>query len=238
MYILQKLFEGQKTEYKDLFDTLQFYVAPVVNPDGFAFTQSNNRLWRKNRRVNSDNTRGVDLNRNWADHWGGGGASPDPSSDTYRGTAAFSEPETANIAAYIKKIEAAGAVVESAWDVHSYSQLILRPFGWATPDEATPKNDAAIGQLGAEMQKAVQNVHGTFFENIHAAELYTASGGADDWFGTHTAQQKAYTFELRDTGRYGFLLPANQIIPSGEEILPAFVLFARDTLKEAIARRS
>jgi len=239
MYVAQHLLEGAKTEYKDLLDGLQFYLAPAVNPDGLTYSQTNERLWRKNRRKNKDGSYGVDLNRNWGNHWGEGGASTQPSSDTYRGTAAFSEPESANVVAFLNKIKSEGAVIEAAIDFHAYSQLILRPFGWVTPDEETPKNDRELKSITDEMRDIIKKVHGTSFTSEHAAELYIASGGADDWFAAEaTAQNKGLTFELRDTGRYGFLLPASQIIPSGEEILPAVAYFARSTLTEAIKRRS
>ncbi len=39
----------------------------------------------------------------------------------------------------------------------------------------------------------------------------------------------SYTFELRDTGRYGFLLPANQIIPTAEETWLALMAIMEHT---------
>lgn len=73
--------------------------SPFVNPDGFDFTWTDDRLWRKNRR-NNGNSYGVDLNRNYDDHWGGPGASDVPSSDTYRGPSAASEPEVQALTAF------------------------------------------------------------------------------------------------------------------------------------------
>jgi murein tripeptide amidase MpaA len=32
--------------FKDKYD---FYIFPIVNPDGFAYTQATDRMWRKNR---------------------------------------------------------------------------------------------------------------------------------------------------------------------------------------------
>jgi len=239
MYVVEHLLEGAATTYKHLFDGLQFYIVPAQNPDGLTYSQKSDRLWRKNRRENKDGTYGVDLNRNWANHWGEGGASTVPSSDTYRGPKAFSEPEVTNVVEFLKQIEVEGGVIESAIDFHSYSQLILRPFGWVTPKKQTPPNDKEMKSITDEMRDIIKGIHGTDFTSEHAAELYIASGGADDWFAAEaTKQKKGLTFELRDTGRYGFLLPANQIIPSGEEILPAVAYFAKTTLDEAVRRRS
>ncbi len=157
---------------------------------------------------------------------GEGGASPTPSSDTYRGTAAFSEPETANIRDYIAKLKAAGVDIRAGIDIHSYSQLILRPYGWCYPDEQKPANEVELKALGDSMAKAIKDTHGMVYTSEHAAELYIASGGADDWlFDKATSKRIGLTVELRDTGRYGFLLPANQIIPTGEELLQAIIVF-------------
>lgn len=50
-----------------------------------------------------------------------------------------------------------------------------------------------------------------------------ASGGSMDWVKGVFDTRITYTYELRDTGRYGFVLPANQIIPSGEENMKALI---------------
>jgi len=237
MYMLQHLLEGANGEYADLFDNLQFYLVPMVNPDGFTYSQTRDRLWRKNRRPNHDGTYGVDTNRNWQDgHWGGGGASTVPSSETYRGTGPFSEPETQNVVNYIKKISAEGAEIEAGLDIHSYSQLILRPFGWIGPP-TVPANEPRIKKLTADMKAIIASVHGTQFVSEHSAELYIASGGAADWLAANaTRQNNGLTLELRDAGRYGFLLPANQIIPTGQEMLPSVVFFAQSALEEVRRR--
>jgi murein tripeptide amidase MpaA len=49
---------------KALVDKFDFYITPIVNPDGFVYTQTNDRLWRKNRQTVSGNTCvGRDINR-------------------------------------------------------------------------------------------------------------------------------------------------------------------------------
>ena len=76
---------------------LRRYILPVVNPDGYLYTQTTNRMWRKTRSPNDNGCFGTDANRNWGYQWGTGGSSSDPCSDTYMGASAFSEIETANI---------------------------------------------------------------------------------------------------------------------------------------------
>ena len=83
----------------DLLTDLQWYFVVNVNPDGYEFTWNVNRGWRKNRAENDDGLcYGVDLNRNWNDHFSGEGGSDVPCSDNYRGRYGFSEPESAMIA--------------------------------------------------------------------------------------------------------------------------------------------
>ncbi|RWA07016.1 hypothetical protein EKO27_g8087, partial [Xylaria grammica] len=84
-YILYQLVTGYPSDalVKKVLDNYDFYVLPVVNPDGFVYTQTTNRLWRKNRQTRSNTTAvGTDINRNWAVGWGGDGSSPSPSSET------------------------------------------------------------------------------------------------------------------------------------------------------------
>lgn len=53
-----------------------------------------------------------------------------------------------------------------------------------------------------------------------------AAGGSDDWAKGVAGVKYSYTIELRDTGNYGFLLPASQIIPTGEETFEGFLVVA------------
>lgn len=94
-------------DIKFLVDNTEMYFVPCVNPDGYEYNRTTNPggggMWRKNRR-NNGSTFGVDLNRNYGYNWGydNMGSSPTSSSDTYRGTAAFSEPETQAIRNFCK----------------------------------------------------------------------------------------------------------------------------------------
>lgn len=81
---------------------MDFYIVPVLNPDGYEYTHTIDRMWRKNRRVpKTGSCIGTDLNRNFGYKWGGLGASKNPCDETFRGTAAFSEPESKAIKDYI-----------------------------------------------------------------------------------------------------------------------------------------
>lgn len=88
--------------YSEIFDKYDLYVLPLANPDGYEYSHSKDRLWRKTRSNHKNfGCVGVDPNRNWGYHWGGQGASGDPCDETYYGPSAFSEPETKAIRDFI-----------------------------------------------------------------------------------------------------------------------------------------
>jgi hypothetical protein len=185
-------------------------LVPVANPDGYDYTWTTDRMWRKNRRDNGDGTFGVDLNRNWDLAWGTAGASGAGASENYEGSAPFSEPETAALSDYL----AARPRIGMYLDLHSFGQLVLHPFGFT----ATPAADAAaLSTAGAEAALQMGAVDGSVWDagSFHT-RLYPASGVALDWaYVEHGAN--AWLFELSDRGQYGFLLPADQIVGVAEE---------------------
>jgi murein tripeptide amidase MpaA len=186
-------------------DSAEVFVFPVQNPDGYEYTWATggNRLWRKNRRNNGDGSFGVDLNRNWAFQWGGGGASTIPADETYRGPSAFSEPESAALRDYfVRETSLAGHI-----DFHAYSQLILSPWGYTT---TLPSNNAAFLALGSEMRASIARTTGaSYTAGPIATTLYIASGSSvDHAYGAHGVP--SYTIEVRDTGSYGFVMPASE----------------------------
>jgi len=185
------------------------------------YTWDTNRLWRKSRQTIRGQKSGVDLNRNWPDHWAKGGSSTSPSSDVYMGPSAGSEPEVkAVMAAY-----AATPNMIAAVDFHSYSELILRPYGWT---DGTSPDDATFAQLGVQIQSAIQSKGENAYTNERIVDLYVASGGASDWFYGAGSKQSVYgiSIELSPSadegmGNDGFILPPERIIPVSESIVPA-----------------
>ncbi|MFM7808234.1 MAG: M14 family metallopeptidase, partial [Planctomycetota bacterium] len=86
MWFADQLVEKYATDARiaNVVDSSEVYIFPVLNPDGYDYSWTTTRLWRKNRRLNSGGSYGVDLNRNWATGFGGAGSSGTQSSDTYR----------------------------------------------------------------------------------------------------------------------------------------------------------
>jgi murein tripeptide amidase MpaA len=226
MYIINEMLTKYGTDDKvtQMVNSVEFTIVPLINADGYEFSQTSTRLWRKNRKRNSDGSYGVDLNRNWNDHWGGEGSSPDPRSDVYHGTGPFSEPESKAASNYLDSII---PNVLAAIDFHSYSQLVLRPYGWTRtncPDEK------ALKALGDGVRDAIYLVHQKTYVSQRAIDLYVTTGSAGDWF-YQEGIWGAYTIELRDTGQYGFILPPSQIIPTGQEIWSSMLYFVETVLK-------
>lgn len=57
-----------------------------------------------------------------------------------------------------------------------------------------------------------------------------ATGSSMDWVKSTFGTRITYTYELRDTGRYGFLLPPEQIIPTGQETLDSLITIFEEAL--------
>jgi hypothetical protein len=189
-------------------DSTELWVVPVVNPDGYQYSWSSDRYWRKNRRAGH----GVDLNRNFGIAWGGSGSSSSKRSEIYRGEYAFSEPETAALRDLAKREQVALHV-----DFHAYGQLVLFPWGYT----ATRSPDhARFAALGDKLASALFAPHGTRYTLMRSVELYPASGTMTDWM-YGDAHALSYTIELRPKRGTGFVLPPEEIRPTCDEGLAA-----------------
>ncbi|MEV6170023.1 M14 family zinc carboxypeptidase [Streptomyces sp. NPDC051954] len=162
---------------KKIVDSTEVWFLLSANPDGYDYTfqSSDNRLWRKNLRdVNGDGAistgDGVDLNRNFSYKWGydDEGSSPNPTSETYRGAAPGSEPETQALDAFERRIG-----FEYGINYHSAAELLLYGVGWqvATP---TPDDVLYKSLAGTPENSAIPGYHPQV-----SSELYTTNGEAD-----------------------------------------------------------
>jgi len=225
---MKELVENSENYPSDLLDKLDWYILPVHNPDGYEYTRTDNRMWRKNRTPNSGSQcMGTDMNRNYPYHWNDGGSSSNPCSDTYMGKAGGSEPAVQNVMNYVSKIKDNIKFYQS---LHSYSQLILMPWGFTY--EHCPDYDKML-DLGNRGNEAL---HATHSKNYDVGSipglLYIASGNAVDYAKGELEVPYVYTIELRDTGAYGFLLPPEQITPCAEEIVAFHVVAAQQVIAE------
>jgi len=217
-YMISKLVSGYGTDPNATFflDNFEFHSVVIVNVDGYDYTWTTDRNWRKTRKPNTPNPcNGTDPNRNWDNNWCTVGASTSPCSDSYCGSNAFSEREVQTMANYLLAISGKQRVINFV-DWHAYGQLFMAPYGW-TPD---PPKDADIqATFGEGAVAAIKSVNGMTYEFGRIEEIiYPASGSSADWGYDNVGIVYSYGVELRDTGEYGFLLPADQIRPQGEEI--------------------
>ncbi|MCJ1680253.1 immune inhibitor A [Streptomyces sp. APSN-46.1] len=168
---------GKDQRITQLVDSTELWFLLTANPDGYDYTHApdGERLWRKNLHDNNGDGKitagdGVDLNRNFAYKWGydNEGSSPSPSSETYRGPTASSEPETVALDAFEKRIGFTYAI-----NYHSAAELLLYGVGWqvATP---TPDDVAYKALAGTPEHPAVPG----YYPQV-SSELYTTNGEAD-----------------------------------------------------------
>jgi len=204
-----------------IMDNYEWVIIPLVNPDGYNYTWTD-RLWRKNRRVNSGSTcMGVDNNRNWDYKWLTGGSSTNPCSETFAGPRAFSEPEETHLANYIQQH---GNVVGYI-DFHAAAYLFLNPYGYTS---AHPPNNAAQWALSEEFVVALRRVHGkTYVYGNIMNVLYQASGSSTDWVYAVGNVYYTFTIELREGSPNVFILPPAQIIPNCQEVMAGVIAMAR-----------
>ncbi|XP_027563544.1 carboxypeptidase A2-like, partial [Neopelma chrysocephalum] len=125
---------GSDSSITSLLDKMDLFLLPVANPDGFVYTHTSNRMWRKTRSKNAGSVcYGVDPNRNWDAGFGGPGASSSPCSDSYHGPSAESEVEVKSVADFIRN----HGNFKAFLTLHSYSQLLMYPYGYkcTRPDD-------------------------------------------------------------------------------------------------------
>lgn len=209
--IVQRLTSEYATNsaVKRLVDSSEIWVIPSVNPDGAEYDISGGTFhsWRKNRQGS-----GTDPNRNWGYKWGCcGGSSSSPSSETYRGTAAFSAPETRAVSNWVNSRVVGGVQqIKTHIDFHTYSELVLWPFGYTYADTA-PGLTAADAQKFQTLGKQMAATNG--YTPQQSSDLYITDGSVNDWM---WAQHKiwSFTFEMYPKGSSpGFYPRDTQIVP-------------------------
>ncbi|HIF27880.1 MAG TPA: hypothetical protein EYQ40_05020, partial [Candidatus Marinimicrobia bacterium] len=206
---------GIDPEATALVNSRELYFIPAVNPDGLVYNQqiasNGGGMQRKNRRETCSSTPdGIDLNRNYSYMWGydNSGSSPDGCSETYRGTAPFSELETQAVQNFVEAHD-----FKIALNYHSYGNLFIRPFGY-DPDLSLPEEDFEIFiEYGEAMTQYNGYLFGTGIETVG----YTVNGEACDWmYGEHGIY--AYTPEVGNNSD-GFWPATSRIVPLAEENL-------------------
>ncbi len=207
-YLLENY--GTDARIKAIIDNAELYFVPCVNPDGYLYniatSPAGGGMVRKNMRLNGDGTHGVDLNRNYGYMWGYDtiGSSAHGSAETYRGSAAFSEPETQAIKWFGEQHH-----FKLSLNYHSYNNDLIYPWGYI-PSYQTP-DSALFFAEGSYITSASKYRYGTCNQMLD----YVSNGDSDDWFyGDTTTKIKAYSY-TPEIGSImnGFYPPTSSIIP-------------------------
>ncbi|XP_063387059.1 zinc carboxypeptidase-like [Cydia fagiglandana] len=239
-WIIKEFLVSDDPEVVALATSFEWHIFPVVNPDGYSYTFTDRRLWRKNRsRVNftscaasgveDDLSNGVDLNRNFEFEWNTAGTSEDPCSNLFPGPSPASEPETQAIQQYVLNLRQQGEIIYYI-AFHSYTQLIVVPYSHLDSNSVLQIPDYAnMFEIAARAADALASRNGTTYRvGLSVDVMYLMSGTSFDWVKS-TGVPVSYLIELRDVGEYGFLLPAEQIIPNNLEIMDALLEMDRAT---------
>jgi len=212
VYYLWYLLEQYSTnpQIRTIIDNTELYFIPCINPDGYLYNVTNypsgGGMWRKNRRANADGSYGVDLNRNYGQFWAydNVGSSPTQSSETYRGTSAFSEPETRAVKWFSEQHR-----FKVCLNYHTYNNDLIYPWGHVA---SLKTNDSLLFDAYGEF--LTQHNHyryGTCDQTLN----YITNGGSDDWMYGDTSRKPkifAFTPEIGATD-FGFYTPSYNIIP-------------------------
>jgi hypothetical protein len=224
IYYMWYLLENYATDpdIQILVDNTEMYFVPVVNPDGYEHNHLTNPngggMWRKNRRNNGDGTYGVDPNRNYGYKWGNddNGSSPITSDETYRGPSAFSEPEIKNMRDFCNDHE-----FKLALNYHSYSNLLLYPWGWT--EDVTPDDD--IFHDFAVLMTEENN----YTVGPASTTIYPVNGDSNDWmYGEQDTKDKVFAYVPEvGNGNDGFWPSTSRIVPLCQENMLQNITAAR-----------
>jgi hypothetical protein len=125
---------------------------------------------------------GVDPNRNYGQLWGGNGASADRTSQSYRGTGPWSEPETQAVHEYSQRRQITNIIT-----LHNVAALVLRPPGLQSQGFAP--DEQQLKEIGDRMGDA------TGYTSEYGWQLYDTAGTTEDW--NYAAQAAfGYTIEI------------------------------------------
>ncbi|XP_052750579.1 carboxypeptidase A2-like isoform X2 [Galleria mellonella] len=231
-WIMQALIEGEKGQGADyeMLKQADFYIMPVLNPDGYEHSHTHDRLWKKTRSLYDDQSDdffvgwlpwnwgrgecvGVDVDRNWDYHWGEQDSSRDRCADNYAGPHPFSEPETKAVSEFLTERK---GHIKAYISLHAYSQTWLVP---SAPTTVATDDDSVLMEMGKLATAALADVYGTKYQVGTATEMHQqASGMSHDWAKARAGIKFSYHVDLGDSiGPYGYILPAAQIVSTARE---------------------
>ena len=224
IYFMYHLLENYDANpgLKRIVDNTELYFILCINPDGYLYNEQcypdGGGMWRKNRSLNNNGSRGIDPNRNFGYMWGHDdiGSSPVPNSSTYRGDSAWSAPEAQAVKAFAQSRD-----FKLVINGHSFGDMLLHPWGYVsyyTPDDYDQLRDMA----------SVLTYKNHFRFGSPSKCIYPVNGDATDWFyGEEVEKPSAFAFTSEvGNDEFGFWPPMEEIIPQCESCLEMNILAA------------
>ena len=225
-----------------LLDHFDLVFIPVLNPDGYEYTWTNDRLWRKNRQSTIlPYCPGIDIDRSFSFGWDGHADTHYSCNDDYAGMEPLDAVEARTLSDWARNETTNNNVTFVSYlDFHSYSEEILYPYSYTC--EMEPPNLEDLEEVAMGIAKSFRLTNGHHYGVESACEgsiafqgqpkrtrlpIQHQGGSALDFFYHDLNTRFAYQIKLRDTGTYGFLLPRSQIVPTGEEAYEAVVGLGR-----------
>ena len=228
-FFINELLTSNNSRIQRIAQNYDWYIFPIFNPDGYDYSWKSNRLWRKTR---SCSRRvygicvcyGVDPNRNWNVSWT---YTDNPCDDVYPGKVPFSEIETKSLSSYMSALN-----ISLYLAFHAYGQILLYPYGFKS-EEPTNNDDYLI--ITNVTIKALAEKFGTKYVGGTLYEAVGRSlGNSLDWNVVKNNVPLGFGYELRpemtNTGinYFSFILPANQIVPTGLETTDSLVALVEE----------
>jgi carboxypeptidase A2 len=197
LHILNHLLTGTNEEVAHLIGTYDWYFVPVMNPDGYTYSHTHERFWRKSRAPNQGSSCvGTDLNRNFDFHWGTSGISHNPCSEIYCGSGPASEPEVAHVQREMVRL---GSNVLASLTLHAYGRMMLFPYGDQNSNgtcirSETHKAMMYVANTGAD---AIKKEYGsTWIRGSSCEAIYSTSGSSMDYAQGVAGVAYPYCFEV------------------------------------------
>lgn len=214
-----------------LLDHFDVTFLPTINPDGYEYTWSTDRLWRKNRQQTSlPFCSGIDLDRSFSFGWDGSDGADNPCSEDFAGAAPLEALESKRLTEWAhNQTENNNVSFVAFLDLHSYSQQVLYPYSFTC--DSDPPNLEDLEEVALGLAKSFRLANGHYYgvssacegsismeeeeqlkRRFPKAQMGAQGGSALDYFYHELRVKYAYQIKLRDTGSYGFLLPKEHIV--------------------------
>ncbi|XP_017862615.1 PREDICTED: carboxypeptidase B [Drosophila arizonae] len=190
---------------------LRFIIVPLVNPDGYEYSRTKNRNWRKNRRPQkSTKIVGADCNRNYDIFWECGPVRTNR--NTYKGERPFSEPETR---AMRNILDTLAPNLLFFLSLHSYGQSIMYPWGYC---REAPYHWRELHTLATTGRTAIKTYNGREYRtgSISCLTKRTIAGSVVDYVYGVLKAPLALVMEL-PSRELGFQPPVEMISQIGHE---------------------